>query len=180
MQQRRIQHLLPDCHALLDQQLCRPDNRWDHSAHATPCDCNSFRMQQCHYQQTLWTAPLPVTCQICPHDNSLPLVISECSGFVASGPLVVLAEAALRMGPRPSYIQQMLLFQLVAALTLAGSCVAACMPVVTCCHSTASSHQIASLDIVVQQCAVTHLMLCSAIHFRCSLLCIGFLAYMMH
>lgn len=42
------------------------------------------------------------------------------TGFVASGPLVVLAEAALRMGPRPSYIQQMLLFQLVAALTLAG------------------------------------------------------------
>ena len=43
------------------------------------------------------------------------------SGFVASGPLVVLAEAALRMGSKPSYIQQMLLFQLVAGLTLAGS-----------------------------------------------------------
>ena len=42
------------------------------------------------------------------------------SGFVASGPLVVLAEAALRMGSKPSYFQQMLLFQLVAGLTLAG------------------------------------------------------------
>lgn len=44
-----------------------------------------------------------------------------CSGFVASGPVVVLAEAALRMGPKPSYLQQMLLFQLVAGFTLAGS-----------------------------------------------------------
>ncbi|DBB16535.1 TPA: hypothetical protein ACH3X3_014799 [Trebouxia sp. C0006] len=42
------------------------------------------------------------------------------TGFVASGPIVVLAEAALRMGPRPSYTQQLLLFELVAALTLAG------------------------------------------------------------
>ena len=50
------------------------------------------------------------------------LLTGECwSGFVASGPLVVLAEAALRMGSKPSYIQQMLLFQLVAGLTLAGS-----------------------------------------------------------
>ena len=48
--------------------------------------------------------------------------MGECwSGFVASGPLVVLAEAALRMGSKPSYIQQMLLFQLVAGLTLAGN-----------------------------------------------------------
>ena len=37
---------------------------------------------------------------------------------MASGPIVVLA--ALRMGPRPSYTQQLLLFELVAALTLAG------------------------------------------------------------
>ncbi|KAL0033491.1 hypothetical protein WJX77_011956 [Trebouxia sp. C0004] len=42
------------------------------------------------------------------------------TGFVASGPIVVLAEAALRMGPRPSYTQQLLLFQLVAALTVTG------------------------------------------------------------
>lgn len=33
---------------------------------------------------------------------------------------MVLAEAALRMGPRPSYVQQLLLFQLVAGLTIAG------------------------------------------------------------
>ena len=43
------------------------------------------------------------------------------SGFVASGPLVVLAEAVLHMGSKPSYKQQMLLFQLVAGLTLAGN-----------------------------------------------------------
>ena len=50
------------------------------------------------------------------------LLTCDCwSGFVASGPLVVLAETALRMGSKPSYIQQMLLFQLVAGLTLAGS-----------------------------------------------------------
>lgn len=52
-------------------------------------------------------------------------MMCEYSGFVASGPLVVLAEAALRMGPKPSYVQQMLLFQLVAGLTLAGICLAA-------------------------------------------------------
>ena len=44
------------------------------------------------------------------------------AGFVASGPIVVLAEAALQMGPNPSHIQQVLLFYLVAGLTLAGNC----------------------------------------------------------
>ena len=49
-----------------------------------------------------------------------------CTGFVASGPLVVLAEAALRIGAKPSYIQQLLLFELVAALTVAGTCFVCC------------------------------------------------------
>ena len=48
-------------------------------------------------------------------------------GFVASGPLVVLAEAALRIGAKPSYVQQLLLFQLVAALTVAGTGLMCCM-----------------------------------------------------
>ena len=54
------------------------------------------------------------------------------AGFVASGPLVVLAEAALRMGPQPSHIQQLILFQLVAGLTLAG----AALPVSLVPHAT--------------------------------------------
>ena len=42
------------------------------------------------------------------------------SGFVASGPVVVLAEAALGIGSGPTEAQQIMLFGLVTAITGAG------------------------------------------------------------
>lgn len=42
------------------------------------------------------------------------------SGFVASGPVVVLAEAALGIGSGPTEAQQIMLFVLVTAITCAG------------------------------------------------------------
>lgn len=42
------------------------------------------------------------------------------AGFVASGPLVVLLEVALRIGSAPTYSQQLALFLLVTVVTSAG------------------------------------------------------------
>ena len=41
-------------------------------------------------------------------------------GFVGSGPLVILADLALRIGPQPSFVQRLALYWFVTAVTCAG------------------------------------------------------------
>jgi len=43
-------------------------------------------------------------------------------GFVGSGPLVILADLVLRIGPQPSFGQRVALFWFVTAITCAGVC----------------------------------------------------------
>ena len=42
------------------------------------------------------------------------------SGFVGSGPLVILADLVLRIGPQPSFAQRLALYWFVTAVTCAG------------------------------------------------------------
>ena len=42
------------------------------------------------------------------------------TGYVGSGPIVLLLELVLQVGPRPSVGQIVILFELVAAFTIAG------------------------------------------------------------
>ncbi len=51
------------------------------------------------------------------------------SGFVGSGPLVILADLVLRIGPQPSFVQRVALFWFVTAVTCAGVCWTATTPI---------------------------------------------------
>ena len=43
------------------------------------------------------------------------------TGFVGSGPLVILADVTLGIGPRPSHRQRLALFSFVTAVTCCGA-----------------------------------------------------------
>jgi hypothetical protein len=47
-------------------------------------------------------------------------ILSLSSGFVGSGPLVLLLDTILRIGPRPASWQRITLFQCVAVVQMAG------------------------------------------------------------